>query len=309
VTKITLTKLEIQFLCKNFRIYFKPGVTILRSEFTQLKSLCMKGRANSFLTISLLMAIFISCNKPNEDGPYTLSYGSPIIYLKNQSSDYIVYPAETRAGIYSAFPEGIEIDDNTGAINVSKSETGLKYKITHRASNGDTTSTIVLISGIQFLDKFYRLSQNDSIASPIYNGSAANPLPLSGSSFDDGGLANTGGCAVKTTNGQINLAETVRNGVFGSTPQNDAKREFEIEYKLNDESGKAKNKIKVKLYYYQTMADVAPDLLETLNDRQSQGVFLGMNNSVDTGNITTARTTNATAIAKPRPPCVIIIGQ
>ena len=97
--------------------------------------------------------------------------------------------------------------------------------------------------------------------------------------------------------------------LFDARHIQDAKREFEIEYKLNDESGKAKNKIKVKLYYYRTMADVAPDLLETLNDRQSQGVFLGMNNSSDTGTTTTARATNATAIAKPRPPCVIIIGQ
>jgi len=269
----------------------------------------MKGRAISFLTIGLSLVTIISCNKPNDEGPYTLSYGNPVIYLKNQTGDHIVYPTQTRAGTYTAFPEGIEIDDDNGAINVSKSETGLRYKITHTATNGDTTSTIVLLSGIQFLDKFYRLSQNDSIAFPIYNGNAVNPLPLTGSSFDDGGLANAGGCSVKTTNGQINLAETLRNGVFGSTPQNDAKREFEIEYKLNDESGKARNKIKVKLYYYNTMADVAQDLLETLNDRQSQGVFLGMNNSASGGSMSTARTTNTTAIAKPRPPCVIIIGQ
>jgi hypothetical protein len=259
------------------------------------------------LSIILIIITFVSCNKPNnDDGPYTLSYGSSIIYLKNQQG---VYPTQTRAGTYSAFPEGIEIDDDNGAINVSKSETGLKYKITHTAPNGDTTSTIVLLSGIQFLDQFYRLSQNDSIAVPIYNGSAVNPLPLSGSSFDDNNLANAGGCSIKTTNGQINLAQTVRNGVFGATPQNDAKKEFEIEYKLNDQSGKATNRIKVKLYYYHTMADVALDLLQTLDERQSQGVFIGMNNSTNTGSITTARTTNTTAIAKPRPPCVIIIGQ
>jgi hypothetical protein len=268
----------------------------------------MKGTQHYFLYISLLLLIIVSCNKPGGEGTYTLSYGSPIIYLKNQSSDYIVYPTQSRAGTYSAFPEGIEIDDRTGAINVSKSETGLKYKITHTASNGDTTSTIVLLSGIQFADQFYRLTQNDSIALPIYNGNPANQLPVSGSSFDDNNLANSGGCAIKTTNGQINLAQTVRNGVFGSTPQNDAKKEFEIEYKLNDQSGKAKNKIKVKLYYYETMADVAPDLLQTLNDRQSQGVFLGAMNNVGENN-SSARTTSISAIAKPRPPCVIIIGQ
>lgn len=268
----------------------------------------MKGRRNSFLYFALIL-VFVSCNKPGEDGTFTLSYGNPVIYLKNQSSDYIVYPSQSRAGTYSAFPEGIDIDDNTGAINVSKSETGLKYKITHTASNGDTTSTIVLLSGIQFADQFYRLSQNDSIAFPIYNGSTTNQLPVSGSSFDDNNLANSGGCSIKTTNGQINLAQTVRNGIFGSTPQNDAKKEFEIEYKLNDQSGKAQNKIKVKLYYYNTMADVATDLLQTLNDRQSQGVFIGMSNNSTGGTNGVARSASVSAIAKPRPPCVIIIGQ
>jgi hypothetical protein len=265
------------------------------------------GHAGIFAVFLIITSI--SCNKPSEDQQsYTLSYGSQILYLKSQTTDYIVYPTQPSPGTYSAFPEGIEIDDNTGAINVSKSETGLKYKITHTATNGDTTSTIVLLSGIQFLDKFYRLSQNDSIAFPVYNGNAANSIPLAGSSFDDNNNANSGGCSVKTTNGQINLAQTVRNGIFGVVPQNDAKQEFEIVYKLNDQSGKALNKIKVKLYYYNTMADVAPDLLQTLNDRQSQGVFLGMNNSSD-GNISTARIGSASAIAKPRPPCVIIIGQ
>lgn len=266
------------------------------------------GRLFSFFLFVFLFSIIISCNKPNDDGPVTLSYGSSILYLKNQSSDYIVYPTQSRTGTYTAFPEGIEIDDNTGAINVTKSETGLKYRITYTGSNGDTSSTIVLLSGIQFADKFYHLSQNDSLALPIYNGDPANTLPLSGSSFDDNNLANSGGCAIKTTNGQINLAQTVRNGIFGATPQNDAKKEFDIEYKLNDQSGKATNKIRVKLYYYKTMGDVAPDLLETLNDRQQQGVFLGMNNT-NFGNGTTARTAGVSAIAKPRPPCVIIIGQ
>jgi hypothetical protein len=259
-----------------------------------------------FSFFSILFAF--SCNKPKDEGPLTLSYGSPVIYLKNKSTDYIVYPTKSRVGTYTAFPEGIEIDDNTGAINVTDSETGLKYKITYTSPGGDTASTIVLLSGIQFADQFYRLSQNDSIAFPIYNGNPANPLPLSGSSFDDSGTANSGGCSVRTTNGQINLAQTVRNGVFGSTPQNDARVEFEIEYKLNDQSDKAKNKIKVKLYYYETLADVTADLLQTLNDRQQQGVFLGMNNT-GFGSGSTARTGGVSAIAKPRPPCIIIIGQ
>ena len=270
----------------------------------------MKGRLILYLSLFLSIIIF-SCQKDNDEKPVPVSYGTNIFYIKNQ--EYFAYPTTTQPGTYTAFPDdGIDLDEATGAIRVRSGDdniyTGLKYRITHTAPNGDTSSTVVLISGIQFLDQFYRLSQNDSIAFPIYNGNPANPLPLSGSSFDDNGVANSGGCDIKTNNGQINLAQTVRNGVFGSTPQNDARKEFEIEYKLNDQSGKATNKIKVKLYYYNTMGDVAPDLLQTINERQQQGVFLGMNNT-NFPNGTTARGNGTTAIAKPRPPCVIIIGQ
>jgi hypothetical protein len=266
---------------------------------------------NHTIIITVSALIFISCNKGDAGPggqPFKLSYGSNLIYLKNQATDFIVLPDQATAGTYTAFPEGIELNNITGAINVSKSETGLRYKITHTATNGDTTSVIVLLSGLTFTDKFYKLSENDSIAFPVYNANAANPLPLSGSVFDDGNLANSGGCSVKTNSGQINLAETLRNGVFGNPAQNNAAREFEILYKLNDESGKATNKLKVKIYYYKTMADVDPNLLQTLSDRQSQGVFLQANNSNPFSG-TAARTVGISAVAKPRPPCVILIGQ
>ena len=245
----------------------------------------------------MLFVLGNSCAKPANNGntSYNLSYGDSVIYLKAQSSDYIVYPTEHRPGTYSAFPDGIEIDDNTGAINVSKSETGLRYRITHTAPDGTETKTTVVLSGITFTDKFYHLSQNDSIAFPVYNANPAGVLPLAGSSFDEGNAANSGGCSVQTINGQINLAQSVRNGIFGSNPQNDVRKDFEIAYRLNDGSGKTLNKLKVRLYYYNTMADVAPDLLETLQDRQDQGVFL--------------RTAGTAKVAKPRPPCVIIINQ
>jgi len=259
--------------------------------------------------ILLVFALIFSCTKNHSSGPYTLNYGDSILYLKNQLGDYIVYPTEQRSGHYTAFPEGIDIDEHTGAINVSKSETGLRYRVTHTADDGQVTSTIVLLSGMTYFDKFYHLSQGDSIASPVYNASTARVLPTSGSVFDEGNAANGGGCSVKTLNAQINLAETVRNGVFGAIPQNDAKQEFDIVYRLNDESGKAKNKLRVKLYYYATMNDVAADLMQTLNDREIQGVFLGNSYGLLPTDPAVSRNSGLQAIAKPRPPCIIIIGQ
>lgn len=256
----------------------------------------------SIITIAVM--IMNACSKSSTDGtsnnptgPYSLSYADSIIYLKDQASDYIVYPIESRTGTYSGFPEGIQIDDATGAINVSKSETGLRYRITYVSPTGETSSTLVVISGITFTDNFYHIAAGDSIASPVYNASIARILPLAGSIFDDGNGANSGGCSVKTDNGKINLAETIRNGVFGSTPTNNVRRDFDIVYRLNDGSNKAVNKLKVRLYYYNSMSDVAPDLLQTLSDRQQEGVFIG------------GKFMGSNGLAKPRPPCVIIIAN
>ncbi|HJW28406.1 MAG TPA: hypothetical protein VJ508_04050, partial [Saprospiraceae bacterium] len=157
----------------------------------------------NYVFILFVIVTAVSCKKSDTQGqqPSALSYGSPVFYIKSQ--EYFVYPTQNSPGTYSAFPDdGIDLNPTTGAIRVKGDDnniyTGLKYRITHTAPNGDTSSTIVMISGITFFDKFYILSQGDSIAPPIYNGSAANNLPLSGSSFDNNNLANSSGCAIKT---------------------------------------------------------------------------------------------------------------
>lgn len=251
--------------------------------------------------ILLISIVWVSCQKNSNDtpsGPYNLSYGDSILYLRPASGDYVVNPISQRSGTYSGFPEGIEIDDRTGAINISKSETGLRYRITHTATDGTKTETMVVLSGITFKDHFYRLSTGDSIAAPVYNANANRILPINGSNFDEGNIANGGGCSVKTDNGKINLAESMRLGVFGNNPGNDDQKEVEIKYRINDGSGKSLNKLKVKLYLYSTMADVPQYLWDILNDRVSQGVFLrgaGVNRTEQ--------------VAKPRPPCVVIIAN
>lgn len=260
------------------------------------------------LLFSVALGGFFSCTKSNSTSQpvYQVKYADSILYLKNQANDYIVLPVGAPAGTYSAFPEGIEIDDNTGAINVTRSETGLRYRITYTSPEGETSSTLVVISGLQFEDKFYHLSLNDTIASPIYNNNPANAVPVNGSIFDDGNGANTSGCSVRTNNGQIVLSQTVLNGLFGNPPTDDAKKEIDILYRLNDQSDKALNKIRVKLYYYSSMSTVAADLLQTLQDRQESGVFLKPGNGIFP---TAYPNYLARRTSKPRPPCVVVVGQ
>jgi hypothetical protein len=257
----------------------------------------------AIITISLF---WLSCNKAGNNitdpiQPYVLSYGDSILTLK-PSGNNIIFPQTYREGSYTGFPEGIELDQSTGAINLNNSETGLRYKITHVSTKGDTTRITVVLSGITFTDQFYYLSQGDSIANPVYNANPSRVLPITGSSFDEGNVANNSGCSVKTENGKINLASSVRNGVFGNNPLNDATREIEIKYRINDGSGRSLNKLKVKLYWYYTIADVPQYLWDILNDRTSQGVFLR------NGNISNTEIAGRTEqLAKPRPPCVIIV--
>ena len=250
--------------------------------------------------------IWVSCNKADNGitdptQPYNLGYGDSILTLKPTGNN-IIFPLTHREGSYSGFPEGIEIDQASGAINLNNSETGLRYRITHVSITGDTTRKTVVLSGITFTDHFYYLSQGDSIANPVYNANPARVLPLSGSSFDEGNVANNGGCSVKTENGKINLAESVRKGVFGNNPTNDGTKEIEIKYRINDGSEKSLNKLKVKLYWYNTIADVPQYLWDILNDRTSQGVFLRNGNRTNT-----EIAGKNEQLAKPRPPCVIII--
>ena len=252
---------------------------------------------------------------PLTPAPNTTSflYADSVFYLQPQSTDYIVFPRQTQTGEYFSFPEGMELDKKTGAINVSKSETGLKYRVSF-VPNGqsDTVTSIVLLSGINYLDGFYRLSTNDSIAKPVYNAVVNNPVPgiNNGSIFDEGSGCNSNGCKVDVVNGQINLAQTVRNGVFGTKPANNARQEFELNYRLNDGSKKASNTLKIKLYYFDSMNDVTQEVLDIISSRE--GAIFRLYNPSSTGDLLSANidlriSSQPIKNAKPRPPCIFIV--
>ncbi len=273
-------------------------------------------RKSTILFLSFLSFIgLISCNKNNDQAPiaYKLSYGDSIFYLRNQPGDYIIYPTESRTGgRYIGFPEGIEINEITGAITISKSETGLRYKISFvDGTTGDTSSAIILISGINYFDKIYNLSANDTLALPVYNATSSHLIPAS-SVFDEGNGCNGVGVSVDQNKAVINLAQTIRNGVFGNTPSNGAKIEVELKYRVNDGSNKTLNALKVKLYYFNTANDLTPDLSQLIKDRE--GTVFGSSPVIQPqdGQATvfgTGSPVTVKGVAKPRPPCIFIVGR
>ncbi|MDP4252842.1 MAG: hypothetical protein Q8938_02460 [Bacteroidota bacterium] len=272
--------------------------------------------------LSLILAC--SCKKSSApSGPASppgnttaVLYGDSIYYLRPQAGDLIVSPLHPSAGQYIGFPDGIQIDGNTGEINVSKSETGLRYRVSFiPKGSSDTVSQIVIISGVNFLDGFYNLAQGDSIANPIYNGWTSNAIPglNNGSAFDEGSNCNRQGCTIDLGTGRINLAQTVRNGVFGTIPSSNSRQEFLMSYRINDKSLEALNSIDIKIYYFETMNDVSQEVYDIISSRQ--GTILG--SSSDLIRHLTQRTANGIAVtglgaarpAKPRPPCIFIIGR
>lgn len=261
-------------------------------------------RLNYWLSLLCSCIMIAACKKVSTeittyDGDgFTLSYGDSIIYLQNLSGDHILTPAQSRTGVYYAYPEGLQIDKNTGAINVSKSETGLRYKIKFRDAEGVKYETKLLLSGVNYADHYHQLAQNDNLSVPLYN--VNHTLPQA--AFDVDGSARAQGLAIDPLTGVIDLKQSVQNGFFGRTPDNDARRMVEIKYRINDASNDAVNSIKVLLYWYATMNDVSEEVKQTIASRQQ---LFGKESVQDVE----VSTSNYQLASKPRPPCVIVISQ
>lgn len=262
------------------------------------------------LMMLMVNVLFIACNKSSSEnnvvappGGSTTSFKYPdsVFYITGQQ-DQVVSPVEQRTGTYFSFPEGLELNQSSGAINVSKSDAGLKYRVSFVPSGGhDTVSTFIVISGINYFDGFYNLSTADSILRPVYNANKNATIPglNNGTTFDVGSNCNSQGCKVNPVSAEINLAQTVRNGVFGKTPANNDRHEFEMTYRINDHSGKADNKLKVKLYFFNSINDVTPEAYDIIASRK--GTIIGPDNFTP---VSIAQKT-----AAPRPPCIFILGH
>lgn len=252
----------------------------------------------AFAICIMVSMCFLSCDRTEIKEPSTgkpFGYADSIIYMQATPGDHIVHPLQWHEGTYSAYPEGLNIDAKTGAINVSKSETGLRYLVKFKDDFGRVFTTKVVMAGINYPDHYHNLASGDSMARIIYNADPDRTLPA-GNIFDDGLVANATGLAVATSDGSINLAKTVRNGLFGANPKNGVYLDINVPYRINDKSANALNSIKVRLYYYQKMSDIPAELKQLLTEREQSYIRV-----MNTGS-------KESAYAKPRPPCVIIVG-
>jgi len=249
-------------------------------------------------------------NTPCANAP---DYGDSILYLQPKNNgDYIVEPVNNagKQGTYLSWPEGLDINPATGAINVTESETGVRYQVGFVKKGGsDTCVSELILGGMTYLDNIYVLDKNDTLAPPVFN---ANPnitslCDVSDDSdypdnnangnnqcaFDDevtGQKANDQKLRVRTKSGIINLKKSLNDGLFGKNPKNGDSKKVKIVYRLNDDSKKSKQKITVQVVYYDKVSSIPASLQqEVVNKRKS---------------MTSLRIVNG----KPRPPLLIIAG-
>ena len=149
-----------------------------------------------------------------------LSYGDSVFYL-SETTNNIIYPVQNMGnGKYLAFPGGLEIDSLTGAIDIAESETGLRYQVMFVPEHSqDTLKVKIVLSGINFYDQIFNLSNGDSMAYAIYNASGTPFIQGQygvgkNCKFDDGNGCTKQGFAVSGTEGHLNLAQSLRNGAL-----------------------------------------------------------------------------------------------
>jgi hypothetical protein len=236
-------------------------------------------------------------------------YGDSILYLQPSDGDYVVKPInKPDSGQYFAWPAGMDINQYTGAINISKSETGLRYKIGY-IKNGttDTCLQTMILAGASYADSIYVLGDSQQYAMPYFN---ANPNVTSVCNgggytggitcmFDVTGQAANQHISIDDNTGVIDLRKTLNQGAFGLLPLNGTKIQTTISYKLADNSNMAMEQIPVTLIYYARKSDVPPDLIAAIADRLNKTLqnllminLLGASDAGVKGN--------------PRPPIIVV---
>ncbi len=231
------------------------------------------------------------------------NYGDSIVFPQPATSgDDYVYPLNNQdiSGTYLSWPDGLVLDSKSGAINLTKSETGARYSVAFvKSGTTDTCMSQLIVGGAAYMDSVYVLSESKRTAKPYFN---ANPyLPSvcdgtqgEGCKFDYNNFAHNQGIEIDQKTGFIDLQKTMDKSPFGLIPLNGTTVLTTIYYQLNDNSNRASQKIQLKMIYYNHRSDIPSGLLATV----TENLFYTLNNFL-----------LLTKAAKSRPPLIIIVRQ
>jgi hypothetical protein len=203
-------------------------------------------------------------------------YGDSIVFSQPvNSSDYFVYPLNNQGtdGTYLAWPSGLNLNSKTGAIDLTKSETGQRYDIAF-VKNGttDTCMSQLIVAGAAYMDSVYVLAVSDTTAKPYFNANPYGPPVCQGNQgqgcqFDYNNYAHDQGIEIDQKTGFIDLQKTMKNSLFGLIPINGTTVLTTIYYKLNDNSNFAPQKIQLQLMFYNHKSDIPQGLLASVTNK------------------------------------------
>lgn len=226
-------------------------------------------------------------------------YGDSLIFPQPANgSDYVLNPVNNPgAGKYFAWPVGLVINQTTGAIDLTQSQTGMRYVLGF-VPNGttDTCLSTLIVGGAAYYDSVYVIADGQTVSSPYFeaNPYLPNPCINGGCTFDVNGAAAAKKVIVNTTTGVIDLQKTLNGGLlggaFGLLPQDGSVITVPIYYKLNDGSNQALQNISVQIEYFNSKSSINAGVL---------GGIINQVNNLLSGNIISNS-------ANPRPPLIII---
>ena len=232
-------------------------------------------------------------------------YGDSVIYPQptGGSDNIISLVNDPGPGHYFSWPAGLSLNEHSGAINISKSETGQRYAIGYvKDGTHDTCLSTVIIGGADYMDSVYVLENGETIAVPYFDANAYQASDCSGPgnsghcAFDVNGSATGQGVFIDKFSGEIDLDKTLNGdkkkpGVFGSAPVNGATVNVIITYSLKKHSNSAPQSINVTLRYYDSMSQVDPAIVAAIQTRLI---------NIYSGNLISYS-------YNPRPPLIVIV--
>ena len=231
---------------------------------------------------------------------YSPDYGDSILYPQ-PGADYIAAPLNNIgiAGKYFGWPDGLSLNSSTGAIDVTKSISGVRYAVGF-VKNGttDTCLSPLIIGGASYEDSVYVLAQSDTTSRAYFNANPYGPDICDQSGPDDGnkckfdvyGNAKLQGITIDKKTGYINLKQSMQHLMFGPLPFDGEIVYSTFYYQVDDNTNNAVQQMQVEFIFFNNKSEVPADLLNAVGDKLTNIL----------NNILVAKT------GSPKPPLIII---
>jgi hypothetical protein len=214
--------------------------------------------------------------------------GDPVFY-RNGDEPWLVSPNINPKvhGSYRSNPGGLNIDENTGQIDVNNSNTGIRYEVEFNpCGKKGVARTQVVMGGVGFAGSISPLSSDQPlIVRPHYYGHDPE-LDVPSEKAPPGRYgyipenvkpsADLRGLFIDERTGEIDLRKTIASGALGfrqdgtQLPPNGASREFKVYYQLDTSPNKeVLNYTTLRVHFFDTEEDIPAELLARLRQTQN----------------------------------------